>query len=335
MTKPFDPDSLTKSLEGLRRYISDVTDNVILHSFDLGKCRDFDIRQRSDASIRQKWIKLMNSLKNCNVTHSDHYVSAFNTYNEMVVEDLLKSKANIKSKNEAIGAPDFIMTTKEGNEINVDLKTLNFADGGKNFREIQLQFTRSKIEIEEAQKRREKAFFESQAVTISPLKSSTRKDVIETLINRITELHKPSQLSYNNKKGILVIDTVLLDFPIFIQEALPYFLYPPLHTLISGCLWHTCFGKPGERTFEWVESIGQKNIGAALEKEGILTNGKSLQGIVFIIKSKIAPIIIGFYNPDTNDEGIFQCLFQLCDYVNDTENRQLKKPIPAKPFLDI
>jgi len=332
------PKSLYNTLIERKDYLKSITDDHVLDLFDSEKCKEIDIRSlnKSEQFVRSKHRKCIRDLEQCKVDHDDYLRGAFDVYNEIVIYDLLKEKCNVKPLIESnkTSRPDFIVTTKSGHEVNIDLKTFHFNGGTYNYRNLQNQHTRSKIAIEKHFNGEE---YDERDLTIYTLPfrkpdkytTANRKDVIESFINKTEEAYKQKQLSFNNNPGILLVDTKVLRFPVFMQEALPYFLYPPCNTVMSGALWHACFGKSGERTFDYVESNGAVNIGHSLEKNGVLWGSGSLKAIVFVVYSGGSTKLMGFHRSGPIEKGILECLGELCDFINDEWNAHPFKHMPV------
>jgi len=320
-------DTLADSVIRIRREIDEVTENWVLNCFDLDKCREFDKRGLTDSVIRHKTSLCINYLRHAKADHSSLYDNAFNAYNEIIIYDLLSQKCNIKHvKENEKPTPDYIITTKNGHQLNIDLKTVSFNEGEVNLRQLQKQFTESKIIIEEESSKKKTGVIYGKEVTVSPLRKSGkdihmhRKGVIESIRDKTANAYKPKQLEFEGRNGILLIDTIVWDFPIFLQEALPYFLFPPNHYLTSGCLWHSCFGKIGERTFNDVESPYHPNIGLELSKNGILQDIETLKAVIYTIHKGNERKFVGFHKIQMEDDGLLEALWEICDFVNDDFN---------------
>src|SRR4051812_14993711 len=101
--------------------------------------------------------------------------------------------------------------------------------------------------------------------------------------------------------------------------------------LISGCLWHACFGKEGERTFDYVDMEHHPNLGPALGKNGVLMDIQSLNAVIYTVHKGNDRKFVGFHKTDMEDEGIREALHEICDFVNDEKNTHFHS-LPINPM---
>jgi hypothetical protein len=335
--------NLLQTLISVKTNLQTVSNDHIIELFEETKCREIDERCENipEKFILLKRNKCIQNLSRCKIDHTDHFCAAFNAYNEIVIYDLLKQKCDISSiiESRQESRPDFIHTNTCTSKVNLELKTLQFNGGIYNYRDIQQQHTRSKIELEKANKN-EPYNSNSLRIITSPFKRKdkmtpiTRKNVIESLIDKVQNSYDINQLTHSGNPGVLLIDTVVYGFPYFLQEALPYYLLPPLNTVISGCLWHCCFGKKDERTFDWIPGHGEKNIGPPLEKDGVLMKEGSLTAVIFIIHVSGQTKFVGFHKSNSVHPAIMETLGQICDFINDEFNAHPFKPLSLTPLTN-
>lgn len=318
--------TLFSTIESLQQKVVAETDHLFFELIDIEFCRQIDEWSLSDPAVNSKKKECIRSFCRADIQHSQHYQSGFNAYNEIVIYSKLKefgsAKMLVSSSKES--KPDFILKTKKGYEVNIELKTLSSAESEKTLLALQDQHRRTKQAVKE--------YLAGNKVEIPPISFNPfrrpgerhiigRTTIIETLIKKVQSAYKPDQLHYENRGGILLIDTVVLRYPIFHQEALPYFLYPPYKNLISGALWHTCFGKANERTFDWVEFQGLPNVGNPLRLDGILFQEPRPSAIIFALRGALNKItFLGFHRSDLKDEQIGGALYEICEFVNNEVN---------------
>ncbi len=327
-------ETLEEIVRRLLRATNDITANAVLDKFDLTKCREIDERSATDPLIRERRMTCLANLRQCGIAYSPLYKTAFDAYNEIIVYDLLKLKGNIRFQNTGSDpSPDFIWMTKEGTELNIDLKTLSYNNDTKNFKDIQAQSVDSKISIETQLKDTKHKRTDGkisvvfgEPVIYSPFKKGNNNElidsafVIETFIDKIQNNYKPRQLSYGGREGILLIDTRLIGHPIWLQEALPIYLYPQFNEPKSGCLWNACFGSQDHPTYDSVEFEGKPNIGRPLAKNGVMTGDTGPQAIIFIIHPGNESHFVGLYHSQRQSDNIVTLLNELCKFTNDESN---------------
>jgi hypothetical protein len=318
--------SLSSTIESLQRKVVEETDHLFFEFIDQEFCQQIDDWSLNDLAVKKKKKECIQSFSKADIQHSQHYQSGFNAYNEIVIYNKLKEFGSVEfllsSPKES--KPDYVLRTKKGYEVNIDLKTLSFADSAKTLLALQEQQRRAKDAL--------KQYWAGNKVDIPPVSSNPfrksgeyhivkRATIIETLIKKVQSAYKPAQLQYQNREGILLIDTVVLQYPIFPQESLPYFLYPPYKSLMSGALWHTCFGRAGERTFDWVEFQGVANLAEPLRLDGLFFLEPRPKAIIFALRVPLNKItLLGFHRSDLTDEKLGGALYEICDFVNNEVN---------------
>lgn len=333
-------ENLEQIVGRLQRDTHTITGNTVLDHFNLAKCREIDERAGTDKHIRERRDTCLSNLRNCTIDYSPYYKSAFDSYNEIIVFDLLQTKGKILFHDTGkIPSPDYTWTNKNGEIINIDLKTLSDNYDNINFKDIQEQSVRSKISIEEQQAKR-KPVAMGEFIFYSPFKKGENHDhnkvatIIESFIDKIQNNYKPSQLSFGDKEGILLIDTKILGHPIYMQEALPVFLNPPLNELKSGCLWNACFGKQNDPMYDWVEFEGKPNIGKPLKKNGIMTGDQAPPAIIFITYRGNEINMVGLHKTSLQSEPIRFTLYEMCRFVNDEVNSKYFQ-LPVSPDFEL
>lgn len=319
-------ENLEQIVGRLQRETNAITDNPVLRHFSLPKCREIDERAKTERHIRERRATCLANLRNCNIDYSSFYKNAFDAYNEIVVFDLLHGKGLVWFQDPGtIPSPDYIWINQSGDAINIDLKTLSYNHDNSNFKDIQQQSLRSKISIEEQQAKK-KPVAMGEPVFYSPFKKGENLDhykvstVIGSFIDKIQNNYKPSQLNFGGRDGILLIDTIILGHPIFMQEALPVYIYPHLNQLKSGCLWNACFGKENDPMYDWVEFEGKPNIGEPLKKNGIMIGNQGPSAIVFITYRGNETNLVGLHLSDLQSEQIGVSMNEICKFVNDELN---------------
>ncbi|MBN8674274.1 MAG: hypothetical protein J0L56_09075 [Chitinophagales bacterium] len=333
-------ENLEQIVGRLQRDTSTITGNPVLEHFNLAKCREIDERSSMDNHIKDRRDTCLANLRNCTIDYSSYYKNAFDAYNEIVVFDLLQTKGNISWQDTgAIPSADYTWTNRNGEVINIDLKTLSYNHDNINFKDIQQQSLRSKISIEEQIAGR-RPYGTSESIVYSPFKKGNNLNhykvatVIESFIDKVQNNYKPSQLNFGGKEGILLIDTKILGHPIFMQEALPVFLSPPLNELKSGCLWNACFGKQNDPMYDWVEFKGKPNIGQPLKKNGIMTDDYAPPAIIFITYRGNETNLIGFHKSSLQSDRIGFSIYEICRFVNDEVNSKYFQ-LPVSPVFEL
>ncbi|HZH97172.1 MAG TPA: hypothetical protein VEY06_14870 [Flavisolibacter sp.] len=137
-------------------------------------------------------------------------------------------------------------------------------------------------------------------------------------------------MAFERRKGILLVDTIVLGFPLYLQEGLPQFLHPHLWCPTSGVLWHACFGHLGERTFDVVENHFHPNVHAPLQLNGALIDSESLEAVIYTVHADGERKFVGFFKEKEADEGLMEAIAEICQFINDDRNSRyhLLSPYP-------
>ncbi len=316
----------------LKRETNAITMNPLLDNIDLDKIKAFEIQSEANPHFKQKLKNIWNNLKKTDFLFHDRYKAAYDTYNELIVFELLNDKIKTEFVKEGtLKTPDYKLSINESNYVYSDLKTLHFSDGRNNYNDVQEQNATAKIKMEKemAEKKGNGVYF-SEPTVISPLKNPklewpySIKDCIESLIDSLVGLVKLDQIRYENKSGIFLIDVLLIGLPNHLELGLPVHEGPMYRELNSGILWNVVFGKTGDPTYNWIEFEGQPNVGKRLERNGFLVDEqhKEVKAVSFILTSDNPPLkrILSFHRTSEKDEVLLRILYQISDFVNDEKN---------------
>ncbi len=315
----------------LKRETNLITSNPILSAIDHNLIKIFEEKAKTNEHYKRKLKDISNNLKGLTFEYNKKYQDIFNSYNELVIYEFIEKKKNISIEfiKEVKGkkTPDYKISSDKYT-IYSDLKTLNFADGNNNYKEIQNDSFKSNIKLEKRIKSSKERVHFSDPISISPFKKGNNydhfdiKNIIEEIISKIISNYKSKQLNYLDSNGILLIDTTQLLIPANLDQGLPItkgFQYGELN---SGIFWNVAFGEINDPTYTWIEFEGKPNIGKRLEKNGLLKDQSflGLRALAFITDSGAGIKIIGFHRADEDDEALITILRKICDFVNDETN---------------
>ncbi|MCD0472512.1 hypothetical protein [Flavobacterium sp. JAS] len=322
---------ISEQIFQLKRETNAITLNPILSLIDIEIVQHFEAKALIDENYRRKLKNISNNLKGLTFEYTKKYQDIFNSYNELIVFELINNKTDVSvefiKEEKGNKTPDFKISSKDS-FIFSDLKTLNFADGNNNYIEIQKDSFESNVKLEKQIKNSHRGLFFGDPVSISPFKKGSNfghfdiKSIIEEIISKVISLYKPKQINYLGSNGILIIDTTQLLVPASLNQGLPItrgFQYGELN---SGILWNVAFGEIGDPTYTWIEFEGKPNIGEKLKKNGILKDESflELKAIAFITNDIEQKKIIGFHRTNETDESLLIVLNKICDFVNDETN---------------
>lgn len=317
----------------LKRETNGITMNPTLDDIDLEKIRSFETTALENPFYKGKLKTIRENLKNVDYIFSPKYNSALDAYNELLIFEYLNTKVEIQFVKEIKGikTPDYKLTMEGTDSVFADLKTLHFFAGNNNYIDVQNQSAANKIAHEKEIRKKEKGVTFSEPTIISPFRKGDNgshyniNQIIEDIIDKITTLLKLPQINYQDKKGILIIDTSHIGLWSDFKLGIPVYEGSLYKELNSGILWNAVFGKIGDPTYNYVEWEGLPNLGARLRKNGIFQEEafKELKAIAFITTShsENAKKTIGFYRTrDHVSEDCLKILYRISDFVNDETN---------------
>jgi len=236
-----------------------------------------------------------------------------NTYSEAYIFSKLRSLLSIsKIPEEEKKTPDYKVHFR-GQEIYIELKSLNMIGGNSKYREIMEGALDSKIEAEDQIRKGSNIGVGSQEIQpyLSPNKDYDPRSVrmvAEALIDKINQNIKQGQ--YASGDTILLVDLSdqlsLISKP---SQAIQNQYYDDMgNTCVSGELWNVAFGEVGQPIYKPAEFEGADNEDGELQKEGILVTHPYINGILFHVDG-------GFYAVAEIKEESMNVI-KLLDYVS-------------------
>jgi hypothetical protein len=328
---------LTERFLTLKRTANSITHNSLLNCFEQEELAKLDTETLTDQFIREKKKKILELVKGIKLDFDPKLKNAYDEYSEALTYLRLKSTfGNIDRIPETTNkTPDFKIRFSDVNNgetenyvVYAELKSMAYANGNLNYKDVMEQGLASQIEIEEQLNRGNKIGFGT--TEIQPLYKENKKYdptstkyAIEALIDKISQNLKPDQFSMG--ETILMVDLKQLTLPShFIEGAVPIFQEGMYGSFVSGVQWNTVFGKNGHLIYRPIEFEGKENIDGELERDGILIDRDWIKAVVFIdyILGEKEPKIVGLhkYGKISNDVSAF--LHKFCDFVNDDKNTE-------------
>ncbi len=209
-----------------------------------------------------------------------------NIYSEIYILSKLQSLLSINKIPETDSkTPDYKVRFR-GEDIYIELKSLNMLGGNLKHKDIMNDSLDTKIVAEEQIKDGSNVGMGIQV--IQPYLShnkvydhSSPKLVIESLIDKINQNIKEQQYSLGDT--ILLIDLSdqlpLISKP---SEAIQEHYFDDVgNTNVSGELWNVAFGKLDDQILKPAEFEGANYLDGELEKEGILITHPYIKGLIF------------------------------------------------------
>lgn len=309
---------------------SQYTANPTLDVFDSEYCKILDSMVAKDSFVADRVGKTINELDLAGgIDYNEHYRNAFDSYNEAVCYFELRKRGfevnNIPEQ--STPTPDFeipfLYPVESQDSIDervfIEIKSLSFAGGNKEYKDIQEAALAANISIEEQHKRGKQICISEYEVSPLGKKDTGPTYEIEEINKKINNNIKKDQFLYGSGKDtILLVDLSQYTFPFNVEECLP--VYPCIKKKYSssGRLWMLAFGREGERIYGWPEYEGKGVFDRDLSCPGILNCNDFIKGIIFT--SGTSPQnkkIYGFCRYEDNDTPIGYFISKSCDFFND------------------
>lgn len=306
--------------------------NGILVCFSLKEVQALD--GYDDPFVKQKIKQIREYIEKASRQNSfENWKTAYSSYSEICTYLSFKEKGiNIErvSENKKEKTPDFQVkirdeekSTEQEGCINIEVKKLDWAQGGINLKSLQDKSYEIYKRADEERAKLRHSYICTE-IEVIPLenkeKSPKATEEIDVIIKKISQNEKSEQLQWGNPQdAILVVDISLLYDYMDMRECLPAFTWR--ESKVSGRLWAIAFGKEGDDLFDHPEFEGAENIVKKQEFDGILQQFDYVGGLVFRVQGHDERAkFYGFYRDEKENPSTANILRQLCDYVNDRHN---------------
>ncbi|MGD0231747.1 MAG: type II toxin-antitoxin system HicB family antitoxin [Syntrophorhabdales bacterium] len=353
---------LVDKLLKLKQEINSLGHNHPLLYVQLGFVEKMELDSLHGIGTFSPYVTTLHTLVDKCLSKYDDYGSFTelkNTYSEAIIFSKLNSVLNIEKVLESSSkSPDF-KTTFESNTIYIEMKSLNMADGPLKHKNIMESAFEGKARLEAKLAEARKAQKTQGNIIVSdarvdepylssgkPYDPSSRKLVVETLIDKIRQNIKKEQFSLGDT--VLLIDfSDQLPLPEKPEQSLQeryvgeYWdnteVFENAQNLsmtdhmkylssveaelkrkryiwqAKGCLWHVLFGEMGTNLVE------PEDPSEVLEKQGILKEYDFVKGVMFHIDG-------GFYAcmRDVQPTTIFN-LFTYLSHIDFVRNKSFCK----------
>lgn len=311
----------------LKQQATTITTSPVLNAFNMEECCQLDAAYSHDPFIKDKVDKCLNYLAGLLIDFHPNYRSAYEEYNEAMTYVRLSKKYNTTRIPESgMPTPDFHIV-EEGEypfDLYVEVKALSFLDGNLNYKAAQESSLKANIGIEEQLKSGKKIAFGE--TIISPfLKQNelpTTKGLIEIYIDKIRNNIKKEQ--YNLGDTVLLIDIkqLLLEGR-WDESGIAIYQEGFMKSMVSGALWHTAFGRMGDRIYKPIEFEGQTNMDDPLQRIGILVDHLYIKGLIFAVYENFEERkYLGFFRSKEGDSPAANFIASFCDMHNDDQNTE-------------
>lgn len=316
---------------------SGITQDHSLSSISLPRLRQLEVASLVDKGLKDLLKELCMALSRIScLDDSQGFRQAFEFYGEALVYSLLSKKfQTTRLEAKSTSMPDFSCRLKNGKEFFVELKTFDIVDGPYRPKQILAEAMQQQIEIE-----RQVNEGRSVAVAIrevSPYKSAFGKPeeydsaslvtVIDTLINKARSAFKPKQFAQGPTFAFALCDRLLL--PGGKHSVAPHYCERGGLAIVSGVLWHVCFGQTGWPISRLPDFEGEPGIEGYMSQNGLLSDLEisfPSRALIFADTRWQEDLVLGLYdknwsfNTSWNIEDTEQVLGELCCAFNDKDN---------------
>jgi hypothetical protein len=314
-----------------------VDHNLVSISFP--RLLQLEVASFADADLRDLLKELHSAFGRIkNLSDSQGFRQVFEYYGEAVVYSLLSAK--FKTKRIVAGSssmPDFSCSLPNGKEFFVELKSFDIVDGPYRSDQMHEDAIQQQIELERQTSRGER--IATAVREVSPYKRAFGKPdeydprslltVVNTLIGKARSAFKPQQFAQGPTFAFVLGDRLLL--PGGKHSVAPhYFERGAGGAIISGVLWHVCFGQTGWPIFRMPDFEGRPGLEGYMSAGGLFSDPSipfPSGALIFADTSWKEDTVLGLYasnwrlsDPSWTVDDIEEVLRTLCSAFNDEKN---------------
>jgi hypothetical protein len=309
-----------------------------LGSISLPRLLQLEEASLVDASLRELLKDVRAAFARIkNLDDSQGFRQAFEFYGEALVYSLLNAKfqtRRIVAKSSSM--PDFSCSLPNGKEFFVELKSFDIVDGPYRSEEMHESAMQQQIELESqinngvsvAMAEREilpytRAFAKpGESDPTSPI------TVIDTLIDKARSAFKPKQFEQGPTFAFALCDRLLL--PGGKHGVAPHYYERGGLAIVSGVLWHACFGQTGWPISGMPDFEGNPGIEGYMSGNGLLSDPAipfPSGALIFADTRWQEDNVLGLYdaawtipNSSWTVEDTEEVIHTLCSAANDRQN---------------
>ena len=309
-----------------------------LTSISLPRLRQLEEASRVDANLGELLKELRIAFTRIGgLNDSQGFRQAFEFYGEALAYSLLSAKFQTKrivAKSSSM--PDFSCSLPNGKEFFVELKTFDIVDGPFRSAQMHEDAMQQHIEIESQTNRgapvaiaaREVAPYKRAFCKPGEYDPASLLSVIVTLIDKARSAFKPTQFTQGPTFAFVLCDRLLL--PGGKHSVAPHYYERGGSAIVSGVLWHTCFGQAGWPISRIPDFEGKPGIEGYMSSNGLLSDAAlpfPSGALIFADTTWQEDSVLGLYDaswtsssPSWTKEDTEEVLQTLCSAFNDAEN---------------
>lgn len=310
-----------------------------LASISLSRLRLLEEASLVDADLGDLLKELRSAFERVkHIGDSQGFRQLFEYYGEAVVYSLLSAK--FKTKRIMAGAssmPDFSCSLPNGKEFFVELKSFDIVDGPYRSEQMHEDAMLQQIELERqtnggariAVAVREVSPYQRAFGAADDYDPCSLLTVIDTLIAKSRSAFKPKQFAKGPTFALVLADRLLL--PGGKHSIAPhYYERGEGGAVISGVLWHACFGQAGWPIFRMPDFEGKPSLEGYMSGNGLLSDQAvpfPSGALIFANTSWNEDTVLGLYdanwtwsNSSWTQADTQDVIHTLCSAYNDAEN---------------
>lgn len=281
-----------------------------LSSISPTRLRELELDGLADPVLRSLLQEIRAALSRVkNLDDNQGFGQAYEAYGEALVYSLLNAKfPTSKIAEVSSSTPDFACSLKNGKKFFVELKALDIVGGTHAAKELLADSLRPQIELERQVARGEKVVIAEHEIStyrrpfIGPTDYDPRSliAVIEAFAAKARSAFKASQFAQGPTFALALCNR--LHLPGGKHDVAPYY-YERGHggAVVSGVLWHACFGTIGTPILRMPDFEGSPGLEGHLARDGLLVDqGVAFPGgaLMFADTQRGRDEILGLYDPE-------------------------------------
>lgn len=309
-----------------------------LASISLPRLRHLEEASLVDASLGELLKELRMAFARIRgLNDSQGFRQAFEFYGEALVYSLLSAKfetRRIVAKSSSM--PDFSCTLPNGKEFFVELKSFDIADGPYRSAQMHEDAMRQQIELENQRNRgapiavavREVAPYKRAFGKPDEYDPASLLTVIDTFIDKARSAFKPKQFAQGPTFAFALCNRLLL--PGGKHSVAPHYYERGASAIVSGVLWHACFGQAGWPISRIPNFEGKPGIEGYMSSNGLMSDPAvpfPSGALIFVDTTWQQDTVLGLYDarwispsPSWTVEDTEEVMHTLCSAFNDAAN---------------
>jgi len=315
--------------------LNDISSDHSLSTISFDRLKRLEEDAYSDPELKG----LMGELKHgfslvSHISDSNNFRQTFEYYGEAVAYDMLSKHfktRRVDARDDSM--PDFACLLPDGKEFFVEVKSLDIVDAPFRSEQMHEDAMQQKIELEEQIKQGRKV---ATAVrVVAPFKKAfdggsydprSLLTVINTFIKKSGNAFKATQFTQGPTFAFILSDRLVI--PGGKHDVAPHYYERGGGAVVSGVLWHVCFGQEGWPIFRMPDFEGKPGLEGCMTLNGLLADKvvPFPTGAVIVASTGSEDSLVGLYDSNWaphegwSEDETTEVLHKLCEAYNDENN---------------